>query len=701
MQGDQATQAEASGYSAFISHASEDRESAEAICQGLEAAGFPCWIAPRDVRPGEIYLEEIIRGIELSKCLVLVLSKNANQAPMVRDEVERAYNKGKPIFPIRIEEVMPSRGLELLVSTAHWIDAWRGNLSEHVAKLVLRLAEGADFTAVLPPEVQRRILWRKRARIAGILSGSAAIAILVALIMRPTSTEHPKELYSVPPSLFLTGSLVGRASPIKAGVLVQDGYDQDGAYEIFTNPVSLEIFDVSDGKPKEFFKSSPEQFSATYRAASPFDIPIPGLPMRAVSCLSYSINRINKHEALLTGWGFRVPGTPAATYGIATIGASETYPVGVKLDCAALVQDYMAKHLKDLKPITEGRTMASRGSLGAWKGDCARDRENSAVVGCSIRMNETMEEGLRQLIFGFSPNSQPFAFDPSSLLKNGEPSGAAYSRNDSRIFLPNLGSTVYASWEYQDGSKSDVKSIRVTAGGSRPTAVPLHADNSDAPNAYVAFDPHWLPRWGIIVVDPSVSQLQWSRDGRGFTRMDGKAGAFFTILTPSAFGITEPMPPPVEQAKDLWLKSVTATGQSRVERYPVDLWRIARDALRDSLVPETIISCSATDDPYIKHSTNGALKVLCRFRYSPDSKAPPTVLFQKIWWGLTQEGLRDLDDFRPRLASFSAFLGNWRECFIGSCDRGVLALSEDATTVLFRFRYWDGKETDIVSVPVN
>jgi hypothetical protein len=261
---------------------------------------------------------------------------------------------------------------------------------------------------------------------------------------------------------------------------------------------------------------------------------------------------------------------------------------------------------------------------------------------------------------------------------------------------------VYISWEYKDSSKSDVKSINVAYGGSRPKAVILHANGSDAPIVYVDYDPNYLPKWGVVVVgDPDVVQMDWSRDGTGFTRLDGKGGAFFTIMTPSAFGIAEPMPPPVEQTKDLWLKSVTATGGSRLDRYPVDLWRIARDALRDSLLPETIISCRATDDPYIKHSTHGDLKVLCRFRSSPDSKAPPAVLFQKIWWGLRQEGLRDLDDFRPSLASFSPFLGNWRECFIGLCDRGVLALSEDATTVLFRFRYWDGKETDVVSVPVN
>jgi TIR domain len=360
MQGEEGTQAEASGYSAFISHAAEDRESAEAICQGLETSGFRCWIAPRDVRPGQVYLEEIIRGIELAKCLVLVLSRNANQANMVRDEVERAYNKGKPIFPVRIEEVLPSRGLELLVSTAHWIDAWRGNLSEHIGKLVLRLAEGADLIAELPPELQRRIRWRRRARTGAIFGGSAAIAILVALIMRSTLNENTRESYSAPPSVFFTGSLVGSNSPLKAGVLVQDGYDQDGAYEIFRNPVNFELFDVSNGKPEEFFKSVPEQFEATYRAASPFDITVPGLPIRVVSCLSYSITKTNRREAVLTGFGFNVPGSPAATYGIASIGPTETYPVDAKTDCIALVRDYTSKHLKGLKPLAEGRTMASR-----------------------------------------------------------------------------------------------------------------------------------------------------------------------------------------------------------------------------------------------------------------------------------------------------------------------------------------------------
>jgi len=137
------------GYSAFISHASGDRAVADAICDQLEATGFRCWIAPRDVRPGQNYPQEIIRGIESSKCLVLVLSAGANKSTFVRAEVERAYSKGKPVFPIRVEEVLPSRALELFISTKHWIDAWQGDLSGHAARLARELARSRSRHSAL------------------------------------------------------------------------------------------------------------------------------------------------------------------------------------------------------------------------------------------------------------------------------------------------------------------------------------------------------------------------------------------------------------------------------------------------------------------------------------------------------------------------------------------------------------------------
>ncbi len=56
-----------SAFSAFISYAKADQKRAQEIADGLEARGFTCWIAPRDVRPGRSYGDEIIRGIESAR----------------------------------------------------------------------------------------------------------------------------------------------------------------------------------------------------------------------------------------------------------------------------------------------------------------------------------------------------------------------------------------------------------------------------------------------------------------------------------------------------------------------------------------------------------------------------------------------------------------------------------------------------------
>jgi TIR domain len=94
------------GRVAFISHASEDAAIAATITDYLEKNGVSCWIAPRDLTPGREYSSEIVDGIESSAVFVLVLSENANESIFVKREVERAVSKGKPVFPIRVREVI-------------------------------------------------------------------------------------------------------------------------------------------------------------------------------------------------------------------------------------------------------------------------------------------------------------------------------------------------------------------------------------------------------------------------------------------------------------------------------------------------------------------------------------------------------------------------------------------------------------------
>ncbi|MBX3687117.1 MAG: hypothetical protein KF909_13335 [Rhodocyclaceae bacterium] len=66
---------------------------------------------------------------------VLLLSREANDSAFVRREVERAASKGKPVLPVRLEEVTPSRALELFISSEQWIDAWRTPREPHWRRL--------------------------------------------------------------------------------------------------------------------------------------------------------------------------------------------------------------------------------------------------------------------------------------------------------------------------------------------------------------------------------------------------------------------------------------------------------------------------------------------------------------------------------------------------------------------------------------
>lgn len=59
----------------FISHSSRDAEFADSVCRLLEGSGHNCFIAPRDIRPGREYAEEIIDGITGADIMLLVVRR--------------------------------------------------------------------------------------------------------------------------------------------------------------------------------------------------------------------------------------------------------------------------------------------------------------------------------------------------------------------------------------------------------------------------------------------------------------------------------------------------------------------------------------------------------------------------------------------------------------------------------------------------
>lgn len=108
----------------FVSYVFKDREAALELCRRLEEAGIACWIAPRDVRPGDDYGESILRAIDSATTTILMFSRHTSDSPHVRNEIERSVNKRKRLIPIRLEDAPPRGSLELHLATAQWIDAW-------------------------------------------------------------------------------------------------------------------------------------------------------------------------------------------------------------------------------------------------------------------------------------------------------------------------------------------------------------------------------------------------------------------------------------------------------------------------------------------------------------------------------------------------------------------------------------------------
>ena len=144
----------------FVSYSSRDKPTADAVVARLEAARLRCWVAPRDILPGMEWGEGIIDGINRSRVMVLVFSSNANASPQIRREVERAVNKGLPIIPFRIEDILPSRSLEYFLSSPHWLDALTPPVEAHIQRLadaVTTLLSRLDGTATqtAPPSPAR------------------------------------------------------------------------------------------------------------------------------------------------------------------------------------------------------------------------------------------------------------------------------------------------------------------------------------------------------------------------------------------------------------------------------------------------------------------------------------------------------------------------------------------------------------------
>jgi predicted ATPase len=132
----------------FISYSTKDKRVADAVCASLEEAGLHCWIAPRDIRPGEDWPSAIVAAIAASRLMVLIFSASSNESPEVPKEVNLALGAKVIVVPFKLDDVSPHGALQYYLAGTHWLDALDGPTEINLRQLV------ATVRSLTPAEVK-------------------------------------------------------------------------------------------------------------------------------------------------------------------------------------------------------------------------------------------------------------------------------------------------------------------------------------------------------------------------------------------------------------------------------------------------------------------------------------------------------------------------------------------------------------------
>ncbi len=179
----------------FISYSSKDQATADLVTQALEASGYRCWMANRDIIPGQGWAEAIIAAIDSCKVLVLVFSASSNTSHQVLREVDGAVNRQIPMVALRIDDVRPSNALEYYISAHHWLDASKPPFETHLrylTQVIGGLLNREEPPPPPPPPPARTHPWRRLgARLLDLFLADRLLMLLF-LISLPANAPMTK-----------------------------------------------------------------------------------------------------------------------------------------------------------------------------------------------------------------------------------------------------------------------------------------------------------------------------------------------------------------------------------------------------------------------------------------------------------------------------------------------------------------------------
>ena len=134
----------------FVSHPSTKAETALHIERALNARGVDCWIAPRDIEPGEQWDIAIRHAIAKTDAMLLLFCIDSERSKQVKRELILADQSNKSIIPMRLERIEPHE-LSYHLADSQWID-WIEQRDEAIDRIAVKARE---FQAGPPPAAGR------------------------------------------------------------------------------------------------------------------------------------------------------------------------------------------------------------------------------------------------------------------------------------------------------------------------------------------------------------------------------------------------------------------------------------------------------------------------------------------------------------------------------------------------------------------
>ncbi|MCH5299430.1 MAG: PASTA domain-containing protein [Ruminococcus sp.] len=132
----------------FISYSSKEYDVAREVRRIMMSYGFKCWMAPESMPAGSNYAREIPGAIRGADAFVLLISKAAQDSKYVPNELDQAYNEGKPIFPMFIEDCKLNDEFNFTLRRIQMISGY-DNLEESVEDLIVSVKQ-----TIAPDEVE-------------------------------------------------------------------------------------------------------------------------------------------------------------------------------------------------------------------------------------------------------------------------------------------------------------------------------------------------------------------------------------------------------------------------------------------------------------------------------------------------------------------------------------------------------------------